>query len=107
MPSWINWEIHDNEGTNPLALPGSFEFCVEYDFDPGNSGFITAGAVSLTKSVCKNIRFGPFSRVPTKEEMIALSGWFWDVLDKQPDIRYQIESNGAEQMSFGFVDVFE
>ncbi|NDC55286.1 MAG: hypothetical protein EBZ69_00365 [Alphaproteobacteria bacterium] len=111
MPSWLNWEISDDEGTNPLGQPGEFEFNVEYDFDPGDPGYMYdrngdgypgyPPTVTITGAVCKSVCVGEEKeRQPTKEEETALSEWFWVVLDKRPEIRDQMEEHGREQMTF-------
>ena len=110
MTSWLDWEISDEDGDNPLGQPADFEFNVEYDFDPGargneydsySDGYSGHQAnVTLTNAVCKKLRVGDQKqRTPTPDELVALSGWFWFVLDKHPEIRDQIEERGLEQMS--------
>lgn len=111
MTSWIDWEINDDEGINPLGRPGDFEFNVEYEFDPGDSGYMYdangdgypgyPAGVELTNAVCTRVHVeDEQKRAPTPEEAKELANWFWTVLDKKPGIRDQIETHGLEQMSF-------
>lgn len=110
MTSWMRWELNDTDGNNPTGAPGDFEFEIEYDFDPGDpgyqynnngDGYPGHGAnVTLCHAVCKRIYTGDTKRNPSPEEKEQLSAWFWDVLDKNSQIRHQIETLGFEQMSF-------
>lgn len=111
MTSWLNWELNDEEGTNPLGQPGDFEFNVEYEFDPGDPGYAYDSngdgypgygpSVTLTNSVCKTVCVGAEKkRPPTAEEAAELANWFWTVLDSKPEIRDQMETRGLEQMAF-------
>lgn len=111
MTSWLNWELNDDEGTNPFGSPGDFEFNVEYEFDPGDPGYMYdangdgypgyPAGVDLTNAVCTQVQVAnEQKRVPTTEEAKKLVEWFWTVLDKKPQIRDQIETHGLEQMSF-------
>lgn len=100
MTCWLNWEIHDEQGTNPLGVPGNFEFRVAFDFDPGNFGNSATDAVTLTDSVCKVILTRSHRMRPAQYEVNALTNWFWAVLDKNPEIRDHIATFAAEQMSF-------
>ena len=111
MTSWIDWELNDDEATNPLGQAGDFTFNVEYEFDPGDPGYMYdangdgypgyAACVDLTGAVCTQVHIdAEQKRAPTPEEAERLANWFWTVLDKNPKIRDQIETQGLEQMSF-------
>lgn len=110
MTSWLNWELEDEDGDNPVLSAGAFEFTIEYDFEPPDPGYMYDSngdgypghdaSITITNAVCKNLRetIGGTWRVPSPEEAVALSDWFWTVLDKQPKIRHEIEQSGIEQM---------
>lgn len=110
MTSWLRWEINDDDGENPTGAPGDFEFEVEYDFDPGDPGYQYdnngdgypghAASVTLFNAVCKKIRTATTQCELSVKEKEQLAAWFWEVLDKNPEIRHQIETLGLEQMSF-------
>jgi len=112
MTSWINWEISDNDGTNPLEKPGDFEFRIEYDFEPGDPGCMYDSngdgypghdaSVTLTNAICEALQCvgDEKKRAPTHEEAKALADWFWTELDRHPEIADQIQTFGLEQMSF-------
>jgi len=112
MTSWINWEISDNDGTNPLEKPGDFEFRIEYDFEPGDPGCMYDSngdgypghdaSVTLTNAICEALQCvgDENKRAPTHEEAKALADWFWTELDRHPEIADQIQTFGLEQMSF-------
>jgi len=111
VTSWMDWEISDDEGSNPFGVPGEFEFNVEYDFDPGDPGcqYDSNGDgyppyppnVTLSHAVCKRMTLENLGqKVPTQEEVAKLTDWFWTVLDKRPGIRDQMEEFGVEQMAF-------
>lgn len=108
MTSWMNWELADDVGENPIGVPAEFEFSIEYDFDPGDTYTCNKNkypdypaTVTLTKATCKKIcaEYGQ-PRLPTQNEIDDLTQWFWSVLDKNQEIRDQIETFGLEQMSF-------
>jgi hypothetical protein len=112
MTSWINLEISDNDGTNPLEKPGDFEFRIEYDFEPGDPGCMYDSngdgypghdaSVTLTDAICEALQCvgDEKKRAPTHEEAKALADWFWTELDRHPEIADQIQTFGLEQMSF-------
>lgn len=111
MTSWIDWEINDDEGTNPLGRPGCFSFNVEYEFDPGDPGYMYDAngdgypgyppGVDLVSAMCTQVHVdGEHKRTPNPTETEELAIWFWTVLDKKSEIRDQIETHGLEQMSF-------
>ncbi len=100
MTCWLNFEINDEHGKNPLELPGNFEFAVEYDFKLGKFEDDVYPNVTLTNATCKNIYNGLLQRAPAPHEKTTLSQWFWAVLDKNPEIYDHITELAAEQMSF-------
>lgn len=110
MTSWLDWEISDDEGDNPFGKPGDFEFNIEYEFDPGDPGYMYdsngdgypgyQAHVTLVDAVCKKIHIvDQEKRTPNPEEAKELIRWFWTVLDKKPQIRDQLEERGLEQMT--------
>jgi hypothetical protein len=109
MTSWLDWDISDNDGTNPLGQPADFEFRIEYDYDPGDPGYMydsngdgypaSNPAITLTSATCATVCVeNEQKRVPTQDEARAIADWFWTELDRRPEIRDQIRTFGFEQM---------
>lgn len=111
MTNWIEWEIDDPDGENPLGLPGEFCFNVAFDYDPGEptvmytpNGDGSPGyppTASITGAQCKFFKLeGLHTKMqpPTREEDAPLSDWFMSLLDNDSKLRRQIEACGLDQM---------
>jgi hypothetical protein len=110
MTNWIQWEIEDENGENPLGIPAEFEFDVEFDYDPGeptaigneyDPGF--EGCPPHTEVVGARCReFRPLledtTQIPTKEQDNAISAWFMELLHDDVKLKRQIEACGLDQM---------
>jgi len=109
MTNWIPWDIDDDDGENPLGKPGTFEFNVEFDYDPGDpgcrydyngDGYPSHDAHAIvTGAECKTIKLEDLpQRPPTENEIKLLEDWFLSMLSKDNRLRRQIESCGLDQM---------
>lgn len=111
MTNWIQWEIDDPDGENPLGVPGEFEFEVEFDYDPGeptilytpngdgSPGYPPHASVAAAR--CKSLKLNDADeqmRVPTREENESISAWFMAVLDSDQKLKRQIEACGLDLM---------
>lgn len=109
MTNWIQWEIDDENGENPLGTPGEFEFNVAFDYDPGDPGYeYDANGdgypghppnATITGATCTTVKLETLpQRTPTTNEIPLLEDWFLSVIDHDRKLRQQIEACGLDQM---------
>ena len=93
MTNWVQWDIDDEYGENPLGKPGEFAFNVEFEYDPGDPGYAYdhngdgypeyLPSATVSGAECKQIKLTDLPvRVPTKEEIKLLEDWFLSLLNK-------------------------
>ena len=102
MTNWIQWDIDDEHGENPLGKPGSFEFNVEFDYDPGEPSdtyFAEQPNATITGAECKILQLEAApKRQPTKDEIKMLEKWFLSLISIDGKLCQQIEQCGLDQM---------
>lgn len=111
MNVYLNWQIDDDEGTNPTNTPGWFDFRLECEIEPGDPGYLYNAngdgypghgpSVEVVGVTCDRVHLeGEEIRKPTEDEDTSLSYWFLG----------RIESNVTElehikEQAFEYADV--
>lgn len=109
MTNWIQWDIDDEYGENPLGKPGSFEFRIAFDYDPGDPGYDYDyngdgypghhPNATITGAECKILQLEALpQRPPTEDEIKLLEKWFLALIDSDTKLCRQIEQCGLDQM---------
>jgi hypothetical protein len=111
MTNWIQWEIEDDDADNPFNVPGTFEFSVAFDYDPGEPTALytseTDGSpgyppsATITGATCLSLKLDGLhtaAQPPTQQEDQTLSSWFMTIIEHDSKLKRQIEACGLDQM---------
>lgn len=107
MSSWVDWDIEEEYGENPLGKPGLFEFRVGYYIEPGCRGVMYtpngdgypghAPSFVMEGVDCVGMRLeNESARRPTHNEQDSLCEWFQQYLDARPSEMKELENRAFE-----------
>lgn len=99
MSHWIQWDIDDPNGENPLTEPATFDFNFRFEYDPGDEE--QSASATILGADCTTISFdNNISRPPTAAENKQLEQWVLGVLAADARWREQVEACCVDQMCF-------
>jgi hypothetical protein len=111
MTNWIQWEIDDNDGDNPFNVPGTFEFNISFDYDPGAPTVLYSAdgsgepgyppSATINGAECISLQLDGLHdkpQPPTQQENVVLADWFMTLVDHDSKLKRQIEACGLDQM---------
>lgn len=112
MPCHLTWEHEDPDGHNWLGRAGTFEFEIDFEFEPGYAPvFFTneeetrpsAPKVTFLNTVCLRVHFdddGETERLPTQEEEAVLERWFEQELANRSELKSTITEHCVNLVNF-------